>query len=131
MKGRKEETPENRRLARRHVLKVPIRFRLRRAYGETEQKGESENVSRRGVFFHTALQVSENAPVDLVVEMPEEITGVPSAQWLCTGRVVRVEPTNAPEGDVGVAVQIDFYQVSRGDKSSWTPSVGIRGPVTP
>jgi len=30
--------------------------------------------------------------LDLLLEMPKEVTGVPAAQWLCTGHVVRVVP---------------------------------------
>ena len=39
--------------------------------------------------------MNKGTSLDLLVEMPEEVTGVPPAQWLCTGHVVRVVPTEA------------------------------------
>jgi hypothetical protein len=47
--------------------------------------------------------------------MPEEITDEPSAQWRCTGHVVRVERADPKGGKVGVGVQFDCYEVSRAE----------------
>jgi Tfp pilus assembly protein PilZ len=125
-----DDWKKDRRLSKRHPLKTPLRVRLRRS-GAGELKTESENVSQRGIFFHTDLALSEGAPLDLLVDMPEEVTGVPAAQWLCTGHVVRVEPAKSPECPGGVGVQFDFYEVSRAKRPQWSISVGLRGPVVP
>jgi hypothetical protein len=45
--------------------------------------------------------------------MPEEITGEPTTEWLCTGHVVRVNPVNSSPGKLGVGVQFDCYQILR------------------
>ena len=102
-----EKLDRDRRLARRHTLKTALYVRFQSA-GVTEQKAESENLSQRGVFFATNLPLSTGAELDLLVEMPEKITGVPAAQWLCAGHVVRVVPMNSPQGANGVGVQFDF-----------------------
>ena len=125
-----EKLDRDRRLSRRHSLRAPLRVRVRRSDID-EKRAESENLSQRGVFFATDLQLSKGAALDLLVEMPEEVTGVPTAQWLCTGHVVRVVPLNAPQGKNGVGVQFDFYEVSRPERLRWSVGVGLRGPVAP
>ncbi len=105
-------------------------MRVRRSDG-AERREESENLSQRGVFFATDLPLSKGAALDLLVEMPEEVTGVPAAQWLCTGHVVRVVEMASPRGARGVGVQFDFYEVSRPERPQWTTGVGLRGPVAP
>jgi hypothetical protein len=125
-----EKLDSDRRLSRRHSLRTGLRVRLRRS-DAAELRAESENVSQRGVFFATDLPLSKGASLDLLVEMPEEVTGVPTAQWLCTGHVVRVVPMDSPRGAHGVGVQFDFYEVSRPERPRWAMGVGLRGPVAP
>ncbi len=130
MEHHAEESQVDRRTSRRHPLKTALRVRVRRADG-ADWTTESENVSQRGVFFNTDLPLSQGAALDLLVDMPEEVTGVPAAQWLCTGHVVRVVPARLPEGPQGIGVQFDFYEVSRAKRPQWSMSVGLRGPVVP
>jgi Tfp pilus assembly protein PilZ len=125
-----EKLDSDRRLSRRHALKTGLRVRVRRS-DTAERREESENLSQRGVFFSTDLPLSKGAALDLLVEMPEEITGVPAAQWLCTGHVVRVVPGTSPRGAHGVGVQFDFYEVSRAERPQWAMGVGLREPVAP
>jgi hypothetical protein len=99
-----EKLDRHRRLSRRHALRTGLRVRVRRA-NAAEMRAESENVSQRGVFFATDLALSKGASLDLLVEMPEEVTGVPAAQWLCAGHVVRVVPMDSPRGANGVGVK--------------------------
>jgi hypothetical protein len=76
------------------------------------------------VFFATNLPLSKGATLDLLVEMPEQITGVPVAQWLCTGHVVRVVPMDSPRG---VGVQFDFYEIPRPERPHWQMGASLRG----
>ena len=92
---------------------------------------ELENVSRRGVFFTTDLQLSEGAMLDLLLEMPEAITGMPAADWICLGHLVRVEPGAALSRTSGIGVEIDFYVVSHAATARWELAPGMRGPVSP
>ena len=125
-----EKLERDRRLSRRYSLKTALRVRVRRSDGG-EQGAESENLSQRGVFFATDLPLSKGAALDLLVEMPEEVTGVAPAQWLCTGHVVRVVPWNSPRGANGVGVQFDFYKCRDRNGRSGPPAVGLRGPLAP
>jgi hypothetical protein len=125
-----ESLESDRRMARRHPLKTALRVRMSRS-NAAERKAESEDLSQQGVFFNTDLPPSPGAEVDLLVDLPEEVTGVPASQWLCTGHVVRVVPAKMPEGPRRVGVQFDFYEVSRARRPQWSMSVGLRGPVVP
>jgi hypothetical protein len=51
----------------------------------------SENLSRRGVLFITEMSLPLGSNVDVMLRMPEEVSGVTSTEWLYTGRVVRVD----------------------------------------
>jgi hypothetical protein len=125
-----ESAGKDRRLAERHAMRAPLRLRFRRSEG-SEMKVESENVSRRGVYFKTDMQLKEGTVVDLLLEMPEAITGVRAAQWICTGHVVRVEPGKVMNGARGVGVEFDFYVVSHTATPRWELGPGLRGPIRP
>jgi hypothetical protein len=121
-----EKLDHERRLSLRHNVRADLRVRIRR-FDSGEERAQSQNLSQRGVFFTTDLPINKGASLDLLVEMPEEVTGVPPAQWLCTGHVVRVVPME-PEGQRGVGVQFDFYEVSRPERPRWAMGTGLRGP---
>jgi len=125
-----ESLGKDRRLAKRHWLRVPLQFRLRKS-NECEQRVEAENVSRRGVFFTTHLPLDEGMTLDLLLEMPEGVSGVRTAQWMCMGHVVRVERRGEASGVRGVGVEFDFYVVSHTATPKWTSGPGIRGPIRP
>jgi hypothetical protein len=122
-----EKLDHDRRLSLRHNVRADLRVRMRK-FEVPEQHARSENLSQRGVFFTTDLPIHKGAPLDLLVEMPEQVTGVPPAQWLCTGHVVRVVPLET-EGKRGVGVQFDFYEVSRPERPRWAMGAGLRGPL--
>jgi hypothetical protein len=109
---------------------MPVQLRLR-AGGKCEQKVEAENLSRRGVFFRTDLPLDKGSPLDLLLEMPETISGVRPAQWICLGHVVRVEQEKAQSTRRGVGVEFDFYVVSHVATPHWDLAPGIRGPLRP
>ena len=125
-----EKLDHDRRLSRRYSLRAPLRVRMRKS-NLAEQAAESENLSQRGVFFATDLPLNKGVSLDLLLEMPEEISGVPAAQWLCTGHVVRVVPRGSLGEKQGVGVQFDFYEVSRSERPQWAMGAGLRGPVLP
>ena len=102
----------DRRSAERHPLKTPLRVRVWKT-ATPEHAGESQNISQQGMFFATDLALRVGTVVEVLLKMPEEITGEPSTEWRCTGHVVHVEPIDSPRGAQGVGVQFDCYQVSR------------------
>ena len=100
------------RLTVRHNFRTPIRIRLWKS-AVPEERGESENLSENGILFATDSAISVGTVLEVLLKMPEMITGEPISEWLCSGHVVRVEPSDSPCGKHGVAVQFDCYQVSR------------------
>jgi PilZ domain-containing protein len=76
-----------------------------------EQRTESLNVSAGGMYFATNLPLRRGTGVQLHFKMPEEITHQPPSDWVCMGHVVHVRPVNAPNGQLGVGVQFDCYEV--------------------
>jgi hypothetical protein len=122
-----ENLDHDRRLSFRHNVRTDLRVRMRK-FDAAEQRAQSENLSQRGVFFTSNLPINKGTSLDLLVEMPEQVTGVPPAQWLCTGHVVRVVPTET-EGKCGVGVQFDYYEVSRPERPRWAMGAGLRGPL--
>lgn len=103
----------DRRASLRHNFKVPLRIRIWKS-AVPEQRGESLNLSERGILFATDSVMPVGTVVEVLLKMPEEITGEPTTEWLCSGHVVHVEPIDSQRGKHGVGVQFDCYQVSRG-----------------
>ncbi len=102
----------NRRLSRRLCLKTPLRVRIWKS-AAAEERAESLNLSQNGVYFATNSVIREGETLEILLNMPEEITDEPSTEWRCTGHVVRVEPVDSTKGKLGVGVQFDCYEVSR------------------
>jgi hypothetical protein len=88
---------------RRLKLPLPLRFRIDDALW---RDGTVVNISRSGVLFWcpptAGLKVGE--AVQLVFEMPEEISGADSARVLCRGRIARID-----EADDALRVAIAMY----------------------
>jgi len=102
----------DRRLSRRLSFKTPLRVRIWKS-AAPEQRTESLNLSHGGVFFATDSPIREGETVEILLNMPEEITDEPTTEWQCTGHVVRVERVDSSRGKLGVGVQFDCYEVSR------------------
>ena len=81
------------------------------------QKVESVNLSESGVYFTTDFLLHEGEVVELILDMPEELTGELVAKWRCTGHVVYVQPTASPRDALGVGVQFDCYEIARAVKT--------------
>ncbi|MGB2590150.1 MAG: PilZ domain-containing protein [Candidatus Acidiferrum sp.] len=105
----------DRRLSRRLSFKTPLRVRIWKSTAP-EQRAESLNLSQNGVFFATDSPIREGETVEILLKMPQEITDEPTTEWRCTGHVVRVERVDSARGKMGVGVQFDCYEISRGER---------------
>jgi hypothetical protein len=103
----------DRRLTVRHNIKTAIRIRRWKS-GIPEERGESENLSEEGILFATDSVIPVGSVLEILLKMPEIITGKPTTEWLCSGHVVRIGPIDSPRGKLGVGVQFACYQVFRG-----------------
>jgi hypothetical protein len=100
----------DRRWAYRFNLSIPLHIRGWNS-DAPEQKVESNNVSECGVYFETDTPPLEGTVIQLRLEMPEEVTGEASSDWLCAGKVVRIQQAMSPGAFVGVGVRFDYYEV--------------------
>jgi len=102
----------DRRLAQRFRLKIPLYIRAWKSQAP-ERKVESVNVSECGAYFETDTPPCEGEIMQIRLEMPKEITGNPTAEWRCTGKVTRVQPASFPGALRGVSVRFDYYEVAQ------------------
>jgi hypothetical protein len=107
-----EAYTSDRRISPRLQLKTALRVGTWKS-GKAEQRSESENLSERGAFFATDAPLAIGSAVEILLRMPEEITGKPATEWRCTGHVVRLQPLDISRGRLGVGVQFDCYEILR------------------
>jgi len=73
--------------ARRLRLDVALRYRVNNT--STWFEGVIENLSQTGLLFQGPQQLPVNALIEMVFEMPEEISGQKNSTVVCQGRVTR------------------------------------------
>jgi hypothetical protein len=81
--------------ARRLKLDIPLRYRVNKT--STWHEGIIENISQSGVLFNGPHTLPVNALIEMVFEMPEEISGQRNSNVVCQGRVMRFK--DAPTDD--------------------------------
>jgi hypothetical protein len=95
--------------ARRLKLDIPLRYRVNRS--STWYEGIIENISQSGVLFNGPQQLPVNALIEMVFEMPEEISGQKNSNVVCQGRVMRAkEAAEAEESETVLAASIVDYK---------------------
>jgi hypothetical protein len=105
-----ESPASNRRLVLRHAVRTRLRIRIWKS-SQPESRAESVNLSERGVYFESDLPLNKGEIVEILLKMPEEVTGAPATEWRCTGGVVRVSAEPLKSGKTGVGVEFWCYQV--------------------
>jgi hypothetical protein len=105
-----EVRESERRISRRLQFKTALRVRVWKS-GPAERRAESENLSESGAFFATDIHLAIGSAVEILLKMPEEITGKPATEWRCTGHVVRLQEIDPSRGKLGVGVQFDCYEI--------------------
>jgi PilZ domain len=106
----------DRRLARRFPVAMPVHYTAWNS-GAPERFVHSLNVSERGAYFETASPPEVGATLQLRIDMPEEVTGVPAAEWRCIAKVVRTAVVNKFTNKVGVGIRLEFYEVVGGARA--------------
>jgi len=114
-----EVHPSEKRVSRRYPLKTAMRLRVRKS-GQTEWSVESENLSETGTLFSTDVPPLIGSAVEILLIMPQEISGKPTTEWRCAGHVVRFQPGDTAGGELGVGVEFDYYEILR-SKSAYSP----------
>jgi Stage II sporulation protein E (SpoIIE) len=98
-----------RRMARRFILNVPLQLLPIKASSQAAWAVETMNISTRGVYFTTDLPLCQGQLVQVLLQMPKEITGNVVNARRFTGRVAHVDPNGFANGLSGVGVQFLYY----------------------
>jgi len=94
--------------ARRLKLDSPVRFRVKNVGSWLE--GKIENISQSGVLFQGPQQMPVNALLEMVFEMPEEISGQKNSNVLCQARIIRSKGARDTGETFGLAASILDYK---------------------
>ena len=81
--------------ARRLKLDTALRYRVNST--STWYEGMIENLSQTGLLFSGPQPLPVNALIEMVFEMPKEISGQKNRDVLCQGRVVRAPDPQGKE----------------------------------
>ncbi|HUJ30036.1 MAG TPA: PilZ domain-containing protein [Candidatus Acidoferrum sp.] len=103
--------PSDRRFASRVNVRIPLRIQVLKSLLPAQER-ESVNLSEKGVYFTTDAPLNMGAAVELLLNMPAEITGDATAsEWKCMGHVVHAKPLEEAPDTIGVGVRFDYYEV--------------------
>jgi hypothetical protein len=94
--------------ARRIKMNAPVRYRVKNL--GTWSEGMIENLSQSGVLLNGTQRFPENTLVEMVFQMPEEISGQKNSKVLCQGRVIRMKDSRAKEETPEFAASILDYK---------------------
>jgi hypothetical protein len=95
--------------ARRIHSSIPLRYRGKNL--STWYAGVIQNISQSGVFFHGPQLLPTDALVELIFEMPEEISGQKNSSVLCQARLIRIkDAVDNTEDAFGLAASILDYK---------------------
>ena len=67
--------------------------------------GRVENISRTGLVFDSDHTLERNTPLEMILEMPSQLTGQEHSKVLCQGIVAR----SVPGTPARIAIQIEGY----------------------
>ncbi len=100
--------------ARRLRANIPVRYRGTNL--STWYAGVIKNISQSGLLFHGPHQLPANALVEMIFEMPEEISGQKNSNVLCQGRLIRIKDAvdNAEDAYALAASMLDYKFLRKG-----------------
>ena len=73
-------------------------------------EGTIQNLSQSGVLLTGPEQLPENTLIEMVFEMPEEISGQKNSSVLCQGRIIRAKEVQETADVHGMAASILDYK---------------------
>lgn len=117
-----ESLAENRRRERRVRMEFPVHVKWREVSGcQFETEGMTRDLSKGGIYFTAPAEVNTQQPMQLGVELPEEITGRRGLQVRYLAESVRREKVNGtlgfPGTTLGVAARFLRVLKETGDES--------------
>ncbi len=94
--------------ARRFRVKIAVRYRGKNL--SSWHEGIIQDISQSGVLFHGPKPLPSNTMVEMIFEMPEEISGQKDSTVVCQGRLIRTKEdvTNADDAFTLAASIVDY-----------------------
>jgi hypothetical protein len=96
--------------ARRLRWNVPIAYREKGKASTEWLHGTTENISHSGVLLRGEVAIEPETPIEMIFQMPSEVTGQAGSNVLCSGSVARSENGERREGSHLLAVTIAGYE---------------------
>ena len=94
--------------ARRIKLDAQVRYRVKNLGNWSE--GVIRNLSQSGALIRGPQRFPENTLVEMVFEMPEEISGQKNSKVLCQGRITRMKDSSQEASQYEFAASILDYK---------------------
>jgi len=99
-----------RRITPRFKIHTSLSFHRMETQSEGEQHTKAINISSRGVYFATTLDMLVGEAVEVLLEIPQRVAGVKATVRRFTGRVTHVESKDLSTGISGIGVQLLYYE---------------------
>jgi hypothetical protein len=109
--GEMERDPGQLRVDRAPRYPIQIMMLYRLPGNKPWRQGRTENISRSGVLFRTDHQMPLEAPIEMLLALPVEVTGGRNASVICRGRVIRTEDVPDAGAECAVAATITNYRL--------------------
>jgi hypothetical protein len=88
-------------------MTLPLTVRTIGPGGGIERKGQTRDVSFRGLYFLMDADFEPGSAIEFILTLPREITMAGDVHIRCFAEIVRVEPHN---GRRGIAARINRYE---------------------
>ena len=102
-----------RRTARRYELSLPVVVRTSPDRRTEDRKGQTRDISTRGVYFTFDQDLAPGAELDFTLTLPAEITRGTEVFIRAHGKVVRVDQKDENGHRIGVAAVIQKCDIIR------------------
>lgn len=102
---------QNAERARRFALHLPVFFR--QPHSPTWLEGMTENISYTGMLLRSTHPLVPDTALELRLQLAIGARMSPASEIRFKGAVVRVEPRNAPETPIALAIAIRDYRIVR------------------
>jgi len=116
----------NRRITPRFHIPTPISFKRHGGDSEDERCAKAIDVSTTGVYFTTDLHLTVAETIEVLLNIPCEISGINTTARRFVGRVARVDAKNSENVRWGVGVQLLYWERDGAERSDYA-----EGPVRP
>ncbi len=90
-------------------MRIGVKVRYRQLGTQEWYQGVTADISHTGVKISGPTTLKENAPLEIIFEMPEQISGAQGRKVACSGRVVRIVEQSAKESAPAFAAALSDY----------------------